>query len=229
MGGASLLEKWILEGDEQGNFPVNAFVFLSIVFALNFFGAKFWMNDRVNVLLSIQKFFPRKKIIRSLNEILVGSSWWMQLCRIGMIQFWSSVRIMREHSQISFKHYSFIVIIVCFYSYKLLIRCPFCMNINMSYIFEGVVVSLWSSFDFVFLYEVEFLLSCWLRQCWSIWHVNILYFSFLFRKDWLILNQTKCSLTNKIFDEQMCTQAKHMSLTVSIKFINGKIWVFTPL
>ena len=41
VGGASLLEKWILEGDEQGNFPVNAFVFPSIVFALNFFGAKF--------------------------------------------------------------------------------------------------------------------------------------------------------------------------------------------
>ena len=41
MGGASLLENGILEGDEQGNFPVNAFVFLSIVFALNFFGAKF--------------------------------------------------------------------------------------------------------------------------------------------------------------------------------------------
>ena len=41
MGAASLLENWILEGDEQGNFPVNAFVFLSIVFALNFFEAKF--------------------------------------------------------------------------------------------------------------------------------------------------------------------------------------------
>ena len=41
VGGASLLENWILEGDEQGNFPVNAFVFLSIVFVLNFFGAKF--------------------------------------------------------------------------------------------------------------------------------------------------------------------------------------------
>ena len=36
MGGASLLENWILEGDEQGNIPVNAFVFLSIVFALIF-------------------------------------------------------------------------------------------------------------------------------------------------------------------------------------------------
>ena len=143
--------------------------------------------------------------------------------------FQSSVRIMREHSQISFKHYSFIVIIVCFYSYKLLIRSPFCMNL-MWYIFERVVVSPWSSFHFVFWYEVQFLLSCWLRQCWSIWHVNILYFSFLFRKDWLILNQTKCSLTNKIFlDEQTCTQGKHMSLTVSIKFIHGKIWVFTSL
>ena len=84
-------------------------------------------------------------------------------------------------------------------------------------------------FTLFFWYEVEFLLSCWLRQCWSIWHVNILYCSFLFRKDWLILNQTKCSFTNKIFDQQMCTQAKYMSLTVSIKLINGKIWVFTPL
>ena len=40
MGSASLLEKRILEGDEQGNFPVIAFVFLSIVFGLNFFGEK---------------------------------------------------------------------------------------------------------------------------------------------------------------------------------------------
>ena len=142
--------------------------------------------------------------------------------------FQSSVRIMREHSQISFKHYSFIVIIVCFYSYKLLIRSTFCMNL-MWYIFEGVVVSQWSSFHFVFWYEVQFLLSCWLRQCWIIWHVNIIYFSLLFRKDLLILNQTKCSLTNKIFNEQMCTQGKHMSLTVTIKVTNGKIWVFTPL
>ena len=63
MGSASLLENWILEGDEQGNIPVNAFVFLSIVFGLNFFGAKLCMNDRVNMLLSIQKFFQRKKII----------------------------------------------------------------------------------------------------------------------------------------------------------------------
>ena len=36
VGVASLLENWILEGDEQGNFPVNAFVFLSIVFGLIF-------------------------------------------------------------------------------------------------------------------------------------------------------------------------------------------------
>ena len=35
-GDASLLENWILEGHEQGIFPVNAFVFLSIVFGLNF-------------------------------------------------------------------------------------------------------------------------------------------------------------------------------------------------
>ena len=60
-GGVSLLENWILEGDEQGNFPVNAFVFLSIVFGLIFFGAKLSMKDRVNMLLCIQKFFPRKK------------------------------------------------------------------------------------------------------------------------------------------------------------------------
>ena len=36
MVGASLLENWILEGDEQGNFSVNAFVFICIVFGLNF-------------------------------------------------------------------------------------------------------------------------------------------------------------------------------------------------
>ena len=36
VGVASLHENWILEGDEQGNFPVNAFVFLSIVFGLIF-------------------------------------------------------------------------------------------------------------------------------------------------------------------------------------------------
>ena len=100
---------------------------------------------------------------------------------------------------------------------------------NMIYFWRGCCFHSEVVFTLFFWYEVEFLLSCWLRQCWSIWHVNILYCSFLFRKDWLILNQTKCSLTNKIFDEQMCTQAKHMSLTVSIKFISGKIWVFTPL
>ena len=142
--------------------------------------------------------------------------------------FWSSVRIMREHSQISFKHYSFIVIIVCFYSYKLLIRSTFCMNL-MWYIFEEIVVSQWSSFHFVFWYEVQLLLSCWLRQCWSIWHVNMLYFSFLFRKiDWSWIKQSAASQT-RFFNEQMCTQGKHMFLTVSIKFINAKIRVFTPL
>ena len=40
MGSASLLENWILEGDEQGYFSVNAFVFICIVFSLNFLGAK---------------------------------------------------------------------------------------------------------------------------------------------------------------------------------------------
>ena len=54
-------EHWILEGDEQCNVPVRAFVFLSFVFGLIFFGAKLSMNDRVNMLLSIQKLFPRKK------------------------------------------------------------------------------------------------------------------------------------------------------------------------
>ena len=34
MGGASLLENWILEGDEQGNFPVNA------LFSVH----RFWLN-----------------------------------------------------------------------------------------------------------------------------------------------------------------------------------------
>ena len=38
--GASLLENWILEEDEHGNFPVNTFVFLSIVFGLILFEAK---------------------------------------------------------------------------------------------------------------------------------------------------------------------------------------------
>ena len=40
MGDASFLQNWILEGDEQGIFPVNALVFLSIVFGLIFFAAK---------------------------------------------------------------------------------------------------------------------------------------------------------------------------------------------
>ena len=33
MGGASLLENWILEGEEQGNFSVNAFVFICMFLA----------------------------------------------------------------------------------------------------------------------------------------------------------------------------------------------------
>ena len=77
-------------------------------------------------------------------------------------ELWENTQI-----QISFKHYSFIVIIVCFFSYKLLIRSTFCMNL-MWCMFEGVVVSQWTIFHFVFfLCEVEFLLSCSLRQCWS--------------------------------------------------------------
>ena len=69
MGGASLLENWIQEGDEQGNVPVKAFVFLSIVFGLIFFGAKLLMNDRVNMVLSIQKFFGYlNKMFRSAHR-----------------------------------------------------------------------------------------------------------------------------------------------------------------
>ena len=152
-----MLENWILEGDEQGNFAENAFVFLSIVFGLISCGAKLWMNDRVNMLLSIQKFFPRKKKINphklnlqefkvwskllSVNEILVGSCWWMQSCGYAVSNFdllselWENTQI-----QISFKHYSFIVIIFCFFSYKLLIRSTFCMNLMLQ----------WSIFHFVF-------------------------------------------------------------------------------
>ena len=41
VGGVSLLENCIQEGDEQGNFAKNAFVFLSIFFGfIFFFGAK---------------------------------------------------------------------------------------------------------------------------------------------------------------------------------------------
>ena len=44
VGGVSLLENWILEGDEQGNFPVNAFVFLFIVFGFIFLEQSYdWM------------------------------------------------------------------------------------------------------------------------------------------------------------------------------------------
>ena len=44
MGGASLLENWILEGDEQGNIPVNAFGFSVHRVRLNFFWRKV-MNE----------------------------------------------------------------------------------------------------------------------------------------------------------------------------------------
>ena len=37
VGAASLLEN---EGDEQGNFPLNTFIFLSILFGLIFWGSK---------------------------------------------------------------------------------------------------------------------------------------------------------------------------------------------
>ena len=53
-----MIENWILEGDEQGNIPENAFVFLPVVFGLIFFGAKLSVNDRV---------IPRKKNRHKLN------------------------------------------------------------------------------------------------------------------------------------------------------------------
>ena len=78
-------------------------------------------------------------------------------------------------------------------------------------------------------YEVEFLLSCWLRQCWSSDMLTYFIVHFSSEKvDWSWIKQSEASQT-RFFDEQMCTQAKYMSLTVSIKFINGKIWVSTPL
>ena len=58
-----MLENWILEGDEQCNVPVRAFVFLSFVFGLIFFGAKLSMNDRVNMLLYSKVISKKKKII----------------------------------------------------------------------------------------------------------------------------------------------------------------------
>ena len=46
MGDASFLQNWILEGDEQGIFPVNALVFLSIVFGLIFLQQSYeWMIE----------------------------------------------------------------------------------------------------------------------------------------------------------------------------------------
>ena len=141
-------------------------------------------------------------------------------------ELWENTQI-----QISFKLYSFTVIIVCVYSYKLIIRSTVCINLMWYILLEVLLFHSEVVFTLFFWYEVQFVIRCWLRQFWGIWHFNILYL-FLFRKDWLILHQTKWSLTNKIFDEQMCTLGKHMSLTVSIKFINGlngKIWVFTPL
>ena len=69
-----MLENWILQGDEQCNVPVRAFVFLFFVFGLIFFGAKLSTNDIVNMLLSIQKLFPRKKK-SPLELTVVYKSW----------------------------------------------------------------------------------------------------------------------------------------------------------
>ena len=44
-----------------GQFFCQRFCFSVHRFRLNFFFAKLWMNDRVNMLLCIQKFFSRKK------------------------------------------------------------------------------------------------------------------------------------------------------------------------
>ena len=102
--------------------------------------------------------------------------------------------------QISFKHYSFIVIIICFFSYKLLIRSTFCMNLMLQ----------WSIFHFVFLYEVEFLLSCWLRQCWSSDMLTYFIVHFSSEKiDWSWIKQSAASQTrflkNKcVFKQSIC-------------------------
>ena len=89
-------------------------------------------------------------------------------------ELWENTQI-----QISFKLFSFTVIIVCVYSYKLSIRCTFCINLMWYILFEGVVVSQWSSFKFHFVFWIWSSVSscCWLRQCWSMWHFNIFYFS----------------------------------------------------
>ena len=150
LGGASLLENgsW-----KEYNIPVNAFVFLSIVFGLMFFGAKLWMIDRVNMLLSIQKFFPIKKNNNphklNLQEFKVWSKLWVlmkfQLDHVDecscvgyavsnfdlLSELWENTQI-----QILFKHYSFIVIIICFFSYKLLIR-SILHEFNVIYIWRG--------------------------------------------------------------------------------------------
>ena len=135
----------------------------------------------------------------------------MQLCRICSFLFWSSVRIMRELSNTDLNtQYSFIVIIICFFSYKLLIRSTFCMNL-MWYIFEAVVGLQWSIFHFVFfLYEVEFLLSCWLRQCWSSDMLTYFIVHFSSEKiDWSWIKQSAASQTrflkNKcVFKQRIC-------------------------
>ena len=70
-----------------------------------------------------------------------------------------TVKTMREHYwQISFKLFNSIVITFCFYSSKFIFNSKLCMHL-MRHIFEEVVVSQWSSFQFV-LYEVQFFLSC---------------------------------------------------------------------
>ena len=70
-----MLENWILEGDEQCNVPVRAFVFLSFVFGLIFFGAKLSTNDIVNMLLSIQKLFLQEKKSPQIKLTVVYKSW----------------------------------------------------------------------------------------------------------------------------------------------------------
>ena len=61
VGVASLLENCILEGDEQRNFPLNAFVFLSIVFVLIFLEQSYeWMIELTLSWLcpACEKVFP---------------------------------------------------------------------------------------------------------------------------------------------------------------------------
>ena len=108
-------------------------------------------NDGQRILYfdSFQLTFIRKANIR-INRLRVWVRHIRPACGYAvsnfdlLLELWENTQI-----QISFKHYSFIVIIICFFFYKLIIGSTFCMNL-MWCIFEGTVVSQWSIFHFVF-------------------------------------------------------------------------------